>query len=354
MSDHGSVPTTTAEFRVGGMDCASCVGAIEAALGALNGVQSVRVDLATATVRAEYDTAAVSEALLATQLERLGFGAGEDAGETGQPLIPQALVLAAIGLALPLMVLFRDYAGYTPDALYVPGGLDTGRFDQVSLLPIGLAFLLGVLVFFSPAMLAMSSMVVGYTAGAGDHSRWRALKLAAGFAAGIVIVDAAVGAAFGAGGREAIRFFTGRLPAWNLLVGLTLLVTGLTLLRVVTFPLPPLAPRMREARGFGGAMLVGAPFGFLDCPGCTPLLLPVALGAAATGEPLYGAAVLGAYGLGRGVLLMSLGAPTGLARQLRGLRRHTAVIEAASGAILLGGGLYFLKEFLRMTSIAGL
>lgn len=241
-----------------------------------------------------------------------------------------------------------------PNALYVPGGLEAGRFDDISLLPIGLAFLLGVLIFFSPTILAMSSVVVGYAASSRGHSRFRAVKTAAGFTLGIVIVNAIVGAAFAAGGREVIRFTTDKLAAWNLLVGLTLSGTGLLLLRVWRLKLPTFAPKAREAQGFIGALFVGAPFGLLDCPGCTPLLLPVALGAAATGQPLYGAAVLGAYGLGRGVLLMGLGASTGFANKVRGFRRHLPLVEAASGAALLLAGLYFVKEFFRLASVVGL
>lgn len=345
--------TATTDLPVSGMDCSSCVVAIEAGLGQVAGVEAVRVDMDTGIVSLRYDPGRASRRELEGRIEELGFAVGEDA-RRGRPLIPISVIVAALGVALPLIVLFRDKAGYTPDALYVPGGLEPGRFDQVSLLPIGLAFLLGVLVFFSPTILAMSSAVVGYSASSGGHSRTSAIKVAAGFALGIVLVDAVVGGLFAAGGKEAIRFFTDRQATWNLLLALTLGTAGLILLRVWKLNLPTFMPRIGQVRGFTGALFLGAPFGFLDCPGCTPLMLPVALGAAATGEPLYGAAVLGAYGLGRGVLLMSLGASTGLAKQAMVFRRHLPVAEAITGAVLLGGGLYFLKETIRMASMFGL
>lgn len=353
MADMGNSSTTTAELRVAGMDCQSCVVAIEAGLGQVAGVEAVQVDLDAGVVELRYDPRRTTLSELGERVEELGFPLSEDADGAGRSLIPSSLVLMAIGAALPLLILFRDKAGYTPDTLYVPGGLEPGRFDSVSLLPIGLAFLLGVLVFFSPTILAMSSVVIGYAASSRGHSRFSALRTAAGFALGIVLVDAVVGGLFAAGGREAIRFFTDKLPAWNLLVGLTLGVAGLILLRVLKLELPTFVPKVRDVRGFTGALFVGAPFGLLDCPGCTPLLLPVALGAAATGQPLYGAALLGAYGLGRGVLLMTLGASAGLAKQARGFRRHLPVVEALSGVALLAGGLYFLKEALRAASILG-
>lgn len=348
-----SVKPATAELRIAGMDCQSCVVAIEAGLGQVAGVEVVRVNLNAGVVELSYDPRRTTLGELGERVEELGFPLSKDGDAARRSLIPTSLVLMAIGAALPLLILFRDTAGYTPHAVYVPGGLEPGRFDSVSLFPIGLAFLLGVLVFFSPTILAMSSVVVGYAASASGHARMSALKTAAGFSLGIVLVDAMMGALFAAGGREVIRFFTDRLAIWNLLLALTLGATGLILLRVWKLNLPTFMPRIGQVRGFTGALVVGAPFGLLDCPGCTPLLLPVALGAAATGEPLYGAAVLGAYGLGRGVLLMSLGASSGFAKQAMGFRHHLPVVEAITGIVLLGGGLYFLKESMRMATMFG-
>lgn len=337
------------ELRASGMDCQSCAVVIEAGLSQLNGVGAVQVDVEAGLVRARYDPGCTTPQEMEARLAELGFAAGGE--PAGRPLVPAPLIIAALALALPLLVVFRDVAAYAPNAVYAPSGLTPGRFDQVALLPIGLAFLLGVLVFFSPTIIAMSSVVVGYAASSGGHSRASALRTAAGFALGIVVIDALVGALFGALGKGAILFFTARLPAWNLLVGLTLGVTGLILLGVWKLELPGFAHKLRGVRGFTGALFVGAPFALLDCPGCTPLLLPVALGAAASGEPLYGAALLGAYGMGRGVLLMTLGASTGFAKRARGFRRHQAVVEAVSGAVVLAAGLYFVKEFLRLSLI---
>ena len=80
----------------------------------------------------------------------------------------------------------------------------------------------------------------------------------------------------------------------------------------------------------------------------------MALGAAATGNPLYGAAVMGAYGLGRGVLLMGVGASAGALTQTRALSRYLPLIEAAGALVLILAGLYFFKEFVRLASILGL
>ena len=86
---------------------------------------------------------------------------------------------------------------------------------------------------------------------------------------------------------------------------------------------------MHKASSVRGASLRGLPFGLIACPACTPLLLPVARGAAAAGNALYGAALMGAFSLGRGIPLVVLGTSTsafqlmkGFTRHVRGLRRR--------------------------------
>ncbi len=349
----------TAELQVGGMDCPTCVVSIESGLSRLPGVDSVEVDLEAGRVLVGHHDGVRLNALVRS-IEELGFRVGEGAGEgevaAHRPFISAPLVLAVIAVSLPLLVLFRDVLPYMggQNTLFTPGGLDTETFGQVQLLAVGIAFALGVAVFFSPGILAISSAVLGYAAGSPSRSRLDAVRVASGFAVGLVVVNAAVGALFGGGGKVAIRFFGENLATWNLLIAVALIAIGLILLRVWRPEIPWFAPRVGDVRGFRGALLVSAPFGFLDCPACTPLLLPIALGAAATGNPLYGAAVMGAYGLGRGVFLMGVGASAGALTRTRALGRYLPLIEAAGGLVLILAGLYFFKEFVRLASILGL
>lgn len=349
----------TAELQVGGMDCSSCVVAIESGLSRLPGVDSVQVDLEAGRVLVSHRDGVRLDAL-ERSVEEMGFQVGEGAGggaiAAHRPFIAAPLVLAVIAVSLPILVLFRDVLPYMGgrNTLFTPGGLDTETFGQVQLISIGIAFALGVAVFFSPGILAISSAVLGFAAGSPSRSRLDAVRVAAGFAVGLIVVNAVVGALFGGGGKVAIRFFGENLPTWNLLIAVALIAIGLILLRVWTPEIPWFAPKVGDVRGFRGALLVSAPFGLIDCPACTPLLLPVALGAAATGNPLYGAAVMGAYGLGRGVLLMGVGASAGALTQTRALGRYLPLIEAAGGLVLILAGLYFFKEFVRLASILGL
>ncbi len=184
----------TAELQVGGMDCPTCVAAIESGLSRLPGVDSVEVDLETGCVLVGHHDGVHLNAL-ERSIEELGFRVGEGAGEgevvAHRPFISAPLVLAVIAVSLPLLVLFRDALPYMggQNTLFTPGGLDTETFGQVQL-------------------------------------------LASGFAVGLVVVNAAVGALFGGGGKVAIRFFGENLATWNLLIAVALIPLGLILLRV--------------------------------------------------------------------------------------------------------------------------
>ena len=351
--------TETANLRVSGMDCPSCVVAIEGGLGVLAGVENAKVDMEAGCASVRYDPARVGVDGLAERIRELGFEVAADGSAPAEggrrSLIPPPLVFAAIALLLPLAVVFRDEVRYMGglNTLFTPGGLEE-RFDEVSLIAVGLAFVLGVAVFFSPGILAITSAVTGYVGGSHERSRLDVLRVTSGFAVGLIVIDATLGAIFALGGKAAIRWFGDNLTSWNLLVAVVLLGMGLLLLRVWRLELPVIGARMGDVRGFKGALALTIPFGLMDCPACTPLLLPVALGAAATGNPLFGAAIMGAYGLGRGVLLMGVGTFAGVLKQTRGLARHMRLVEATGGVVLVLAGLYFFKEFVRLVSEVGL
>ncbi|MFC7547364.1 heavy-metal-associated domain-containing protein [Plantactinospora sp. GCM10030261] len=57
MAEGGTeMTTTTATYQVQGMTCEHCVNAVRTEIGALAGVQDVRVDLAAGTVTVDSDS----------------------------------------------------------------------------------------------------------------------------------------------------------------------------------------------------------------------------------------------------------------------------------------------------------
>lgn len=59
-------------LKVDGMSCGHCVNSIESSVGALNGVSSVKVDLANNEVTVEYDNAETLKEIKET-IEEQGY-----------------------------------------------------------------------------------------------------------------------------------------------------------------------------------------------------------------------------------------------------------------------------------------
>ena len=62
-------------FNITGMSCAACAARVDKAASAVQGVQSVAVNLLKNTMRVEYDEKTVSPAVIVSAVERAGYGA---------------------------------------------------------------------------------------------------------------------------------------------------------------------------------------------------------------------------------------------------------------------------------------
>lgn len=65
-------------LKITGMNCASCVKAIEIALKALEGVEDVSVNLATESARVVYDPSKISLEEIIEMIESMGYGVVKD------------------------------------------------------------------------------------------------------------------------------------------------------------------------------------------------------------------------------------------------------------------------------------
>jgi len=72
------------------------------------------------------------------------------------------------------------------------------------------------------------------------------------------------------------------------------------------------------------------------------VLIAIVAIAAKAGNLTYGATLLFAYGLGRGVPIVLAGTFTGVVKALPALQRWTNWTEKAAGVVLIAIGLYFL------------
>ena len=63
------------------VSCHHCINAIEGAVGALDGVDSVKVDLQRKDVTVDYDESTVDLPKIVAAIEGEGYGVGPDAGQ---------------------------------------------------------------------------------------------------------------------------------------------------------------------------------------------------------------------------------------------------------------------------------
>ena len=213
------------------------------------------------------------------------------------------------------------------------------------------AFVGGVLTSASPCALAAAPVAVGYVGGQAPTPA-RAWWLSAAFVGGLTMVLVLFSLL-----AARLGLLMGALPGpWSLAVGGVIVAAGIWLWCAAPsggLPLPAHWQRRLAGAGSWGAFALGALVSTVMSPCPTPALaaaLAVAGTGAAFGESMWwGAALLLAYGVGHGTLLLVAGALPGNAQALlaragrfeRWLpgRRCFALVLVAAGAWWIGQGL---------------
>jgi len=206
--------------------------------------------------------------------------------------------------------------------------LDPSWLQDASPLAFLLVFLGGVVTSIGPCNLAAIPLVVGYVGGSRELARRLALTfMLLGVAAAVV------------GG------LMGAWRGWYYALAAVCLAIGLNMLGVFNWQIPMGFGGWRERvgmRGLAGALALGLVSGLVASQCATPVLAAILTYVMAKGALVLGAGLLFVYALGRGVPVVLAGTFTGVLKQAASLGRWTAVIEKASGLIVIAVGLYFL------------
>lgn len=219
-------------------------------------------------------------------------------------------------------------------------------FDPESLQTVsGLAFMLvflgGIVTSLGPCNIATIPLIVGFVGGSHNLTRSRSFILSLTFAIGLAITFMLLGV---------VASFIGGLIGvatrwWYYLVAGICFFIGLTMLGLLHVNLPATLSRLRERiglKGIPGALALGLISGLVASQCATPVLAAILMYVMAKGALVYGAALLFAYALGRGVPVVLAGTFTGALKNFQRLGRWSDVIEKASGVIVIGVGFYFL------------
>jgi cytochrome c-type biogenesis protein len=216
--------------------------------------------------------------------------------------------------------------------------------EGAPLVALGAALVWGVLsIVLSPCHLASIPLIVGFISEQGPLTLRRAFWTATLFAVGILITIAGIGVLTAAAGR-----IMGDVGRWgNYFVAGIFFLVGLHLLGVIPLPWSGPGPVNLKRRGLLAAFILGLVFGVALGP-CTfaymAPLLAVTFKLAKT-NPLYGASLLLAYGVGHCAVIVLAGTFTGIVQRFLNWNEQSkgiAVVKAVCGVLVLLGGIWLI------------
>ncbi|MGQ0676583.1 MAG: cytochrome c biogenesis protein CcdA [Rhodospirillales bacterium] len=222
------------------------------------------------------------------------------------------------------------------------------EIDGVTLSAVAVMALAGAIVGIAPGSYPLAAVAVGFAAGENAHgataSRTRGLRLSLGYALGIAVVDAAVGALFGLAGFMVLGVLAVAMVYVYFGLSMLLTIAALALLRVIHLRFRLLYAAARPVKKFRDSFGLGLLFGLTTCPACTPLILPVLIAASTTGDVLMGGVLLLAFGLGRGVPILAAGTATGVLARMTELMHIAVWFDRTVGVLLFAAALWFAYQ----------
>lgn len=220
----------------------------------------------------------------------------------------------------------------------------THAVEGAPALALTAAFVWGILsVILSPCHLASIPLIVGFINGQGSMTARRAFLTSLLFATGILITIAAIGLATALAGR-----MMGDLGSYaNYFVAIIFFLVGLHLLEVIPMPWSGPGQVNIKRKGMLAAFVLGLVFGIALGP-CTFAYMAPMLGVTfklAATNPLYGTALLVAYGMGHCAVIVAAGTSTELVQRFLDWNenaRGTILVKKTCGVLVLLGGLWMI------------
>ncbi|MGJ3252485.1 MAG: cytochrome c biogenesis protein CcdA [Elainellaceae cyanobacterium] len=215
------------------------------------------------------------------------------------------------------------------------------QLDHLSVVSVGIIFLAGLLTSLTPCMLSMLPITIGYIGGYETKSRIQAAAQSAWFSLGLATTLAGLGILAAIAGRVYGQIGIG-LP---IIVSIIAILMGLNLLEALPLRLPSLGGMewiSNDLPEGARSYLIGLTFGLVASPCSTPVLATLLAWVSTTKDPLLGSILLASYTAGYVAPLVLAGTFTASIKKLLEFRRWSGWITPASGAILVGFGVFSL------------
>lgn len=224
---------------------------------------------------------------------------------------------------------------------HLADGLVSDQLVHLSPVSVGIIYLAGLLTSLTPCMLSMLPLTIAYIGGYEAAGRVRALLQSIWFSLGLATTLAGLGLVAAGLGKIYGQVGFG-LP---IVVSLVAIVMGLNLLNALPLSLPSWGGMdwiSRDLPEGVRAYLIGVTFGLVASPCSTPVLATLLAWISSTQDPVLGGLLLLAYTVGYVTPLILAGTFTATIKKLLELRRWSSWITPASGALLVGFGVFSL------------
>ncbi len=210
------------------------------------------------------------------------------------------------------------------------------------------ALIAGLLSFFSPCVLPLVPIYLGYMSGTAVSSldeahRLRTLSHALFFVLGFGLLFVVLGAAAGLLGSIIYPL----MPYLVKVGGVILIILGLHMAGLITIPFLNMEKRLelgiQPKKNYWTSFLIGIIFaaGWTPCVG--PVLTAILMLAANSQTATAGAGLLAVYALGLGLPFLAVAGLVDVAvPALRRLGRYLRIVSATGGALLIGMGFLLL------------
>jgi len=212
--------------------------------------------------------------------------------------------------------------------------------EHANLLALGVVFLAGLVFSFNPVALASIPVALAYVTKA--RTTQQSVVFGTAFTLGMILVQVLIGFIAGLSG-DWIASFAGR--QWGLLLGPVLIVLGFIWAGWIRLPLPSASFKAMRPTTVFGAFALGIVFSVAVCPVCNPELVVLIGAAAALASPLFGAALLFAFAVGRAIPIGLGATAVGWLENLRAFSKYQKPIEVIGGLTMMVFGLYMLNAY---------
>lgn len=219
--------------------------------------------------------------------------------------------------------------------------LVSSQLTHLSWLSLTVIFLAGLLTSFTPCMLSMLPVTIGYIGGYENKGRRQAALQSVWFSLGLATTLAVLGITAASLGKIYGQIGVG-LPV---LVSLIAILMGLNLLELISLQFPSfgesdwitdnLPPGIRSYS-------LGLTFGLVASPCSTPILATLLAWVASTQDLLLGGTLLLFYTVGYVTPLIVAGTFTASLKKLLELRHWSTWINPVSGILLISFGVFSL------------